>query len=135
MDPLKPEGHQARRPLKEGPESTLPVKALKRLSFHRNARVQQRHVLGLESRSGKRFFSKTTRLRNGWARGCRVPEKPSRIPSGDPCYRNTCGQPNSTDWNHWKPLLFNEWCVHNTQLYSLAYLVVLRKHFGPNRKS
>lgn len=70
---------------------------------------------------GKRFFRHAERLNSGWARNCIVPADPCWESSASPCLR-------TTGRRHWKPVLFNEWCVHNTQMYSLAYMVVLKKH-------
>jgi len=68
---------------------------------------------------GKRFFSNATRLNCGWASGCRVPITASREQSSSPCTR--------INWGNDEPLKFNEWCVHNTQLYSIAYMILLQK--------
>lgn len=76
---------------------------------------------------GKRFFADVIRLQSGWACGCRVPALPSFQESPTPCLRSMCGHPGCQDLSCWKPLLFNEWCVHNTQKYSLAYMLVLER--------
>lgn len=63
---------------------------------------------------GKAFFLSTMALSSGWARGCRIPCRPSTEPSASPSYFQD------------RALLFNEWCIHNTQRFRIRYLVRLQ---------
>eukprot|EP00928_Gymnodinium_smaydae_P063622 TRINITY_DN47143_c0_g1_i1.p1 TRINITY_DN47143_c0_g1~~TRINITY_DN47143_c0_g1_i1.p1 ORF type:complete len:411 (+),score=28.76 TRINITY_DN47143_c0_g1_i1:49-1281(+) len=69
---------------------------------------------------GQYYFSDSLLLESGWAKNCWIPRCPSADVSSFPCVITSSGQP------HFR-LRFNEWCVHNTQRYSLAYLLLLEE--------
>lgn len=71
---------------------------------------------------GRNYFSESLRLDSGWAEGCRIPRSPAPDVSPSPCEITKFHKPHFT-------MRFNEWCVHNTQRYSLAYLVLLEESY------
>eukprot|EP00929_Paragymnodinium_shiwhaense_P002788 TRINITY_DN103078_c0_g1_i1.p1 TRINITY_DN103078_c0_g1~~TRINITY_DN103078_c0_g1_i1.p1 ORF type:complete len:396 (+),score=25.09 TRINITY_DN103078_c0_g1_i1:96-1283(+) len=72
---------------------------------------------------GLHHFARSKQLKSGWGEGLRLPLAVSLQTSANPFQRL---HPHGM-W----PLLFNEWCVHNTERYSLAYLVLFQEPLAP----